>query len=111
MTTPQKEFNITLPSQDNATPPDALTVGEITGLDFVVNGTTYAYAVPPTTPVGATLTVLFSALSPPFVPVAGTAYSADAFAIDSNGDGTPSATITWTQAAAVPAAPTGFSVA
>ena len=111
MTTPQKEFTVTLPTQDNATPPDTLTVGEITSVDFVVNSATYSYPVPATTPVGATLTVLFTDLTPVFAPVAGTAYSADCFAVDAGGNGLLSASVNWTQAAAVPLAPTGFGVA
>jgi hypothetical protein len=111
MTTPQKEFTVTLPTQDNNTPPATLTEGEITSLVFVVGTTNYAYAVPATTPVGAAVTVLFSALTPPFVPVAGTAYTADAYAVDANGDGAASASFQWTQAAPVPLAPTNLSVA
>jgi hypothetical protein len=111
MTTPQKEFTVTLPSVDNATPPNALTVGEITSLVFVIGGTNYAFPVPATTPVGASVTALFAALTPVFAPAAGTSYTADCFAVDSNGNGQLSNSLTWTQAAAVPAAPTNFSVA
>ena len=111
MTTPQKEFNTILPTQDNATPPNNLVAGQLTQLDFVVGGNTYSWPIPATTLPGAAVTVLFSATTPPFVPVAGTVYTADCFAVDSGGDGALSNSITWTQAAAVPAAPTGFGVA
>jgi hypothetical protein len=108
---PQSKFTVTLPTQDDATPPNALTVGQITALDFVVGANAFTWPVPATEAVGATVTALFSALTPPFVPVAGTTYSADVLAVDASGNGLPSTTITWTQNAAVPAAPTGFTVA
>ena len=110
--TVQSEFTLTLPTQDQAVPPNALVVGQITQLDFVVNGATYVWPVPAATAVGATVTVLFASLTPVFAPVAGTAYTADAFAVDANGNGVPSASVAWTQVAAAtaPAAPTGFKV-
>ena len=108
---PQSEFTVTLPTQDDATPPNALTVGQITVLDFVVGANTFTWPVPATEAVGATVTVPFITLTPPFVPVAGTSYSADVFAVDASGNGLPSTSLTWTQNAAVPAAPTGFMVA
>jgi hypothetical protein len=111
MTTPQKEFTVGLPTQDNATPPDNLTVGQLTALDFVIGGTTYNFPLAATLPVGSTVTVLFSALTPPFVPVAGTSYSADCFVVDANGDSALSNTATWIQAAPVPLPPTNLSVA
>jgi hypothetical protein len=111
MTAPQKEFNVTLPPQDNATPPDTLTAGEITSLVFVVGPDSYTYALPAGTAAGAAVTVLFSALTPPFVPVAGTAYSADSYAVDAGGNGALSNSVSWTQLAAAPLAPTNLSVA
>jgi hypothetical protein len=84
-----------------------LTAGQITSLDFVVNAVAYTWPVPAGTADGATLTVPFSALTPAFAPVSGTAYSADVEAVDANGVGLPSApNTTWTQSAPVPTAPT-----
>jgi len=110
-TAPQSKFSLTLPTQDNATPPNTLTVGEITSLAFVVGANTSTWPVPATEPVGATVTAPFASLTPPFVPVPGTAYTADVYAVDVNGNGLPSASVSWTQSAPVPAAPTGFTVA
>jgi hypothetical protein len=110
-TAPQSKFDLTLPTQDNATPPNTLTAGEITSVVFTVNGTDHAYTLPAGLAAGAAVVALFSACSPAFVPVAGTAYTADVYAVDANGNGIPSASIEWTQAAPVPLAPTGFSVA
>jgi hypothetical protein len=110
-TTPQSKFDLTLPTQDNATPPDALTVGELTSLTFTIGSSNYTWPIPAATAVGAAVSVPFSALSPVFAPVAGTSYTAEVLATDASGNGLESAPITWTQAAPVPAAPTGFSVA
>lgn len=107
----QSQFNITLPSTDNAG--NALTTGQITALVFeVVSGspaasTPFTYAVPASTPVGGSVVVPFSAIG--FVPVGGTTYAADAYAVDANGNGIATPAITWTEDT-VPAAPTGFSV-
>jgi hypothetical protein len=115
--TPQSKFNVTLPTQDTAVPPNALVAGELTQVDFEVTAggskSTYAAQIDPAALPGAVLEVPFSATTPPFVPVAGTTYTADAFVVDANGASTPSTSTTWTQvaAAAPPAAPTGFSVA
>ena len=104
--TPQSKFDVTLPTQDNATPPDTLAAGQITSLTFVVNGVSYTWPVPAGTAAGAALVVPFSALTPAFAPVPGTAYSADVEAVDANGVGLPSTPMTsWTQAAPVPLAP------
>jgi hypothetical protein len=114
---PQSKFLATLPTQDTAVPPNALVAGELTQVDFEVNSggtkTTYAAPIDPAVLPGAVLEVLFTATTPPFVPVAGTTYTADAFVVDENGASVPSTSVTWTQlaAAAPPAAPTGFSVA
>jgi hypothetical protein len=109
---PQSKFTLTLALTDNAVPPNNLVAGEVTQLDFVISGTTYSWPVPAATAPGATVVVPFTALVPVFTPVAGTPYSADAFEVDANGNGTPSATILWTQIAAPtpPAAPTNFGV-
>lgn len=114
--TPQHEFDLVLPSVDTATPPNALTVGEITNATFEVSGsdgskTTYQTAIPADAPVGSTVKVPFSSTTPAFVPVAGVTYTADAFVVDAEGTSKPSTSVTWTQiaAAAPPAAP-GFSV-
>lgn len=111
----QKQFNVTLPSVDTAG--NALVAGQITQLDFVVTdgsapAVTYTYNVPAGTALGATLAVPFADVTPSFVPVAGQLYGADVFAVDANGNGTPSPAITWSQEAPppVPAAPTGFGV-
>jgi hypothetical protein len=113
MTIPQSKFTVVLPTQDNATPPDTLVVGQLTSLGFSVsNGTStqvYVTALATSTP-GATVSALFANLVPSFVPVPGTTYSADVYAVDSGGNGYPSASVSWTQAAPVPAAPSGFSV-
>jgi len=108
MTTPQSHFTVTLPTTDNTGA--ALVPGQLTGLVFTVGTSTYSYALPAGVAPGAGVTALFSALSPVFAPVAGTSYTATAEAVDSGGDGIASAAIIWTEAAAVPAAPTGFSV-
>ena len=112
MTVPQSKFTVTLPTTDNATPPNALVAGQMTQLDFVVNGTTYSWPIPAATLPGAAVVVPFTALTPVFVPVPGTAYTADAFAVDSLGNGLPSNSQAWTEVAAptAPAAPTGFTV-
>lgn len=112
----QSKFTVTLPTQDDAVPPNALVVGELTALDFeiTVDGvmTVYSVALSDVAAVGSVQEVLFTALAPAFAPVAGKAYSADCFAVDAQGNGLKSATINWTQNAAsgVPAAPTNFSV-
>jgi hypothetical protein len=110
--TVQSQFDLTLPTQDQSTPPNALVAGQITQLDFVVNGTTYSCTVSSATPVGAAVVVPFASLTPVFVPVPGTAYTADVFAVDAAGNGALSSSVAWTQVAAAtaPAAPTGFSV-
>ena len=109
---PQSKFTLTLATTDNAVPPNQLVAGQVTQLDFVIGGTTYSWLLPAATAPGAVVVVPFTALTPAFVPVPGTVYSADAFEVDANGNGTPSATITWTQIAAPtpPAAPTNFGV-
>ena len=107
-TTPQSKFNVTLPTQDNTGA--NLVTGQITALLFTIGTATSTYAVASSVP-GETLVVPFSALTPPFVPVAGTTYTADVQAVDAGGDGIPSANYSWTQAAAVPAACTTFSAA
>ncbi len=107
MATPQHEFTVGLPTQDNATPPNTLAAGEITSVVFVVSGVNYPYTVPTGTAAGATLTVPFTAVG--FVPTNGTAYTADVYAVDANGNGTASPSVAWTQIAPVPSAPT-FSV-
>ena len=117
MATPQSKFEIGLPTHDVAVPPNAITVGEITQVDveITVAGVKSVYSSPvsPTAPVGSIVEVPFTALSPPFVPVPGTSYSADAYFVNSAGNGVPSVVISWTQVAAtgVPDAPTSFSVA
>jgi|SRR5580700_7608454 hypothetical protein len=109
-TTPQSKFNVTLPTQDNTGA--ALAAGQITSLLFTVGTATYACPVASSASVpGAALAVPFSALTPAFVPVAGITYTADVQAVDAGGDGIPSASYSWTQAAAVPAACTNFSAA
>ena len=112
MTTPQHDFTLTLPTTDNSVPPNALVAGQMTQLNFVINGVTYTWPIPATDLPGAALTVTFASLTPVFAPAAGTAYTADVFAVDANGNGTPSNTAAWTQIAAAtpPAAVTGFSV-
>ncbi len=111
-TTPQSGFTLTLPTQDTAG--NALTVGQITSVVFAITAGSatadYSVAVPATTAVGATISAKFASLTPPFVPVGNVAYTADVYAVDAAGNGVPSASISWTQVAAVPAAPTGFSV-
>ena len=112
-TTPQSKFNVTLPTQDNTGA--NLVTGQITALLFTIGtappaSTASTYAVASSVP-GETLVVPFSALTPPFVPVAGTTYTADVQAVDAGGAGIPSANYSWTQAAAVPAACTNFSAA
>jgi hypothetical protein len=99
------KFNVTLPTLDTAG--NALTTGEITSLVFVVNGNSYAATVAANTAPGAALVVPFASLLPPFVP-GSAVYTADVYAVDANGNGTPSASISFNTA--VPAAPTGFSV-
>jgi hypothetical protein len=110
--TQQTKFDLILPTTDNAVPPNLLTTGQMTQLDFVVNSATYVWPIPATTAPGAVITVLFASTTPPFVPVAGNSYTGDVFAVDVNGNGAPSGSITWTETAAPtpPAAPTGFTV-
>jgi hypothetical protein len=114
--TPQTKFTVVLPTQDQASPPNALVVGELTQVDFdiTVDGvqTTYSAPLDPTDAVGASVDVPFTALTPGFTPVAGKSYVADSFVVDANGNGAKSSTVSWTQVAAAlpPAAPTGFSV-
>lgn len=115
--TPQHEFDLTLPSVDTATPPNALTVGELTNATFEVSGddgskSTYQASIPPDAPVGSTIKVQFSSTTPVFVPVAGVTYTADAFVVDAEGTSKPSSSYSWKQvaAAAPPAAPPSFSV-
>lgn len=110
--TPQKEFDVTLPTHDTATPPNPLVNGEVTSITIEVtplNGTKTTYVADPSSlaGVGTVQQCLFTGLTPPFVPVAGTTYSADAFVTDDTGNSTNSPTVTWTQlaASAVPAAP------
>lgn len=108
--TTQSKFALTLPTQDNSGA--TLPPGTLTAVDFVVtpaggSPTTYTHALTGTNE-GAAIVVTFASLG--FTPVGGTSYSADAFAVDANGNGVPSATVTWTELT-VPAAPTGFSVA
>jgi hypothetical protein len=112
MSAPQSKFTATLPTQDQSTPPNTLVAGQITQLDFVVNGATYSWPVPAATAPGAVVVVTFAETTPPFVPVPGTSYTADAFAVDASGNGALSNSQTWIQlaAATAPAAPTGFSV-
>lgn len=109
---PQSKFTLTLALTDNAVPPNNLVAGEVTQLDFVISGTTYSWPLPAATAPGATVVVPFTALAPAFAPVAGTAYSADVFEVDANGNGSPSNTLSWTQIAVPtpPAAPTNFGV-
>ena len=116
--TPQSKFNVTLPTQDTAVPPNALVAGELTQVDFEVTPaggakSVYSAAIDPAALPGATLEVSFTAVSPVFAPVPGTSYTADAFVVDASGQSQPSTSVSWTQvaAAAPPAAPTGFSVA
>lgn len=113
MSTPQSKFTVVLPLVDNAIPPDALVAGQITSLVFAITAGTatadYSFPVPAADAPGATVVIPFASLTPAFAPVAGVAYSADVFAVDANGNGLPSASQSWTQAAPVPAAPT-FSV-
>jgi hypothetical protein len=110
--TAQSKFTVTLPTTDQSTPPNALTTGQLTQLDFVIGTATYSWAIPATTEPGATVVVTFAETTPPFVPVAGTTYTADAFAVDAAGNGALSNSQTWTEAAAptAPAGPTGFTV-
>ena len=112
MTTPQHDFTLNLPTTDSSVPPNALVAGQMTQLNFGINGVTYMWPIPAATLPGAAVTVLFANLTPAFVPVPGTTYTADVFAVDANGNGPNSNTATWTQiaAATAPAAPTGFSV-
>jgi hypothetical protein len=109
---PQSKFTLTLATTDNANPPNQLVAGEVTQLDFVINGTTYSWPLPAATAPGAVVTVPFTALTPAFSPTPGAAYSADVFEVDANGNGTPSNSVSWTQTAAPtpPAAPTNFGV-
>lgn len=115
--TPQTKFDLTLPTADTAVPPNALTAGELTQVDFevTVDGVKTVYSAPIAADVqpGAALSVLFSAVTPVFAPVPGKTYSADAFVVDAAGASQPTGTVSWTQVApaAPPAAPTGFSVA
>jgi hypothetical protein len=117
MSIPQSEFNVTLPTTDNAVPPNQLVAGQMTQLDFVVTpaggaAATYSWPIPAATSPGASVVVPFANTAPPFAPVAGKTYSADCFAVDANGNGSLSGTITWTEAATPtpPAAPTNFGV-
>lgn len=114
MTVPQSQFTVSLPSQDNAVPPNALAAGEITSLVFEITAGTatadYSWPVPATAAPGSTVTATFASLSPPLKAVNGVSYTADVFAVDANGNGTKSASASWTQFAPVPAAPTNFSV-
>jgi hypothetical protein len=105
-TTPQSKFTVVLPTVDNAVPPNPLVAGQVASLVFVIDTVTYTYAIPAGTGLGATITVPFAGLVPVFVPTAGTAYTADVEAVDANGDSAPSASLSWTQSAPVPAAPT-----
>ena len=110
--TAQSKFDVTLPLQDQSVPPNQLVAGQITQLDFVVDGTTYSWPVPATAAPGSAVTVPFASTTPPFVPTPGSSHTADVFAVDANGNGAISNSITWTEVAAptAPAAPTGFSV-
>lgn len=110
MTTPQSKFTVALPTQDNATPPGAIVVGQLTSLVFAVTAGTatadYSFPIPAAQPVGSSVVAAFASLSPAFAPVNGVAYSADVYAVDAEGNGLPSLSISWTQVAPVPAAPT-----
>lgn len=114
MGAPQTEFSLTLPTTDNATPPNALVAGQITSVVFTVMAGSaqadYSFPVPATAAPGSVITAPFAKLTPAFVPVNDVDYIADVFAVDADGNGLPSASIAWTQTAPVPAAPTGFSV-
>ena len=115
--TPQSKFDTILPTQDTAVPPNALTVGELTQIDFevTVDGVKTVYSAPLASDnvPGSTVETLFASTTPVFAPIAGKSYVADAFVVDAAGASQPSTTTSWTQvaAAAPPAAPTGFSVA
>ncbi len=110
MTVPQHEFDVVLPTTDQAVPPNALVPGQLTAVNFDITvgttKTTYSVALDPALVPGVTVKVPFTAL--PFTPVAGTKYTADAFVVDAAGNGALSTTVTWTQAAPAtpPAAPT-----
>ena len=113
----QSEFNVTLPTKDTASPSNPIVQGEITSISVEVTpagGAKSVYTAPVSSsaPVGSIQTVLFTGLTPPFVPVAGTTYTADAFVVDDVGQSAPSTSVTWTQnaASAVPKAPTAFNV-
>lgn len=114
MAKPQTHFSLTLPTTGNGG--TALVGGELTSITFTVQAlpgggvTQYGFSLPSGTLPGAAVDVAFAALSPPFVPVAGTEYSASVFATDAAGNGDATSDITWTQAVEVPKAPTGFSV-
>jgi hypothetical protein len=115
---PQTEFNVTLPTQDTAVPPNPLVVGELTSIVIEVTpagGTKTDYTAPLSAgaALGSVQQFLFTGLTPVFVPVPGTTYTADAFVVDATGNSTPSNSVTWTQnaASAPPKAPTGFTVA
>ena len=113
----QSFFSVTLPTKDTAVPSNLLILGELTSVSIEVTpsgGAKSVYTAPisPVAPLGSVQQCLFTGLTPPFVPVAGTTYTADAFVTDDVGNSVPSTSITWTQnsASAVPKAPTGFSV-
>lgn len=114
MSKPQTEFALNLPTQDNAIPPGALVVGQVTSLVVEITAGTatadYTFPVPAGAAPGSAIVAPFADLTPPFVPVNGVPYTADVFAVDADGNGQVSASISWTQVAPVPAAPTNFSV-
>lgn len=107
--TVQTQFALNLPSVDNGTPPAALALGDVTSLTFQIDGANYSWPVPAATPVGGAVSVPFSALSPVFAPAPGSSHTADVFAVDSDGNGTPTASINWKQGT-VPGVPTNFGV-
>ena len=120
----QTSFTATLPTERVGDPAGATTLapGDIVSFGFdistVVAGVVgppvlFTFPVPPTDVPGSAVVCPFAMFAPsPFVPVAGTEYSAFAYDTDKNGVSSGNTgTLTWTQAFAAPLPPTGFSVA
>jgi hypothetical protein len=98
-------------SEINFTTPPNVPAGTVTAYTMLIGANSYTYSPPATWAPGSAQSIPFAAFTPPFVPVAGTAYAAGLEATDSAGTSIESNVFSWTQAFPIPAAPviTGVS--
>jgi len=116
MPAPQTGFGLVTPTQNSDG--SACVVGEVT--DYIAQitpqggaQTNYDFKAPATWVPGSAQNITFASMTPPFVPVAGTSYTADVEAADGLGVSVPSGSVTWVQGSPAPLqpkAPTALTV-